>query len=274
MANAASFVLPVSNPSNLLITARAPLPLDAFLASLLLPSALALLTTLIGLLVVFRNDLAAPVRFTPSTEPIQMRTRLVGLGIAVLAAAYAGAAAQAWPLGIVASMGGIALVALDSLVHGWEPHALKQDIAWALFPLLAGLLLLVGGGERLGLFTPMERLVAAAAAQPALGPPLLTLGLALLANVLNNLPTALVVASALGSLPQTPAREHLAAAAIVGVNLGPNLTTIGSLATMLWLLLLRRRGVDVSPLAYLRIGAAVTVPALLAAAAGVWLALR
>lgn len=59
------------------------------------------------------------------------------------------------------------------------------------------------------------------------------------------------------------AREDLTAAAIVGVNLGPNLTTVGSLATMLWLVLLRRRGLEVSATAYLRVGGLVTLPALL-----------
>jgi arsenical pump membrane protein len=92
-----------------------------------------------------------------------------------------------------------------------------------------------------------------------------------MANMINNLPAALVAASALTGLPPDQTRANLVAASIVGVNLGPNLTTIGSLATMLWLLLLRRRGLDVSAWAYLRIGAAVTVPALLAAAGGLWL---
>ena len=58
---------------------------------------------------------------------------------------------------------------------------------------------------------------------------------------------------------------------MVGVNLGPNLTTIGSLATMLWLVLLRRRGLEVSALEYVRVGALVTLPTLLLAATALWL---
>ena len=100
------------------------------------------------------------------------------------------------------------------------------------------------------------------------------LGMAVLANVLNNLPAALIAASALGSLAPGIERSDLAAAVIVGVNLGPNLTTIGSLATMLWLVLMRRRGVEVSTLTYLRVGTVTTVPALLAAVAGLWIMAR
>jgi arsenical pump membrane protein len=96
--------------------------------------------------------------------------------------------------------------------------------------------------------------------------------MAVLANALNNLPAALVAASALGDLAAGVERSDLAAAVIVGVNLGPNLTTIGSLATMLWLVLMRRHGVEVSALAYFRVGVVTTVPALLAAAAGLWIA--
>jgi arsenical pump membrane protein len=98
--------------------------------------------------------------------------------------------------------------------------------------------------------------------------------MAVLANALNNLPAALIAASALGGLAAGIERSDLAAAIIVGVNLGPNLTTTGSLATMLWLVLMRRRGVEVSTLAYLRVGVVTTVPALLAAAAAVWLSAR
>jgi arsenical pump membrane protein len=52
------------------------------------------------------------------------------------------------------------------------------------------------------------------------------------------------------------------------------LTTIGSLATMLWLVLMQRHGVEVSTLTYLRVGAVTTVPALLASVAGLWIMAR
>jgi arsenical pump membrane protein len=94
--------------------------------------------------------------------------------------------------------------------------------------------------------------------------------MALLANVINNLPASLVAATALGGLPAGVDRSNLVAAVIVGVNLGPNLTTIGSLATMLWLVLLRRRGLEISTLEYVRIGGLVTVPALAVAVGALW----
>jgi arsenical pump membrane protein len=271
VANAASFLLPVSNPANLLVLARSPLALDAFLARLLLPSLLALAATLVGLLWVFRDELAAPFEEPAWSGPVfTRRARLSLAGVACLALLYVCAAAAGWPLGRVAVAGAALLVALDAATAGWEPGAVVREAPWALLGLLAGLLLLIGGAEQVGLFGGLVGAIESVAALGANGLPVIALAMALLANVINNLPAALVASSALARVAPGVDRADLAAALIVGVNLGPNLTTVGSLATMLWLVLLRRRGLDVSALDYLRVGVVVTLPALALAAAGLW----
>lgn len=63
------------------------------------------------------------------------------------------------------------------------------------------------------------------------------------------------------------------AATIFGCDLGPNLTTVGSLATVLWLLILRRRNIDVSGLDYFKVGILVTPLMLVAGAVTIWLLL-
>src|SRR5439155_12039721 len=97
-------------------------------------------------------------------------------------------------------------------------------------------------------------------------------GAALGANLLNNVPAALVLVAALGRAASPSIQPTLVAGTLVGADLGPNLTTVGSLATMLWLLLLRRRGLAVSSLEYFKIGILITPPMLLAAALAIWLA--
>ncbi len=272
VANAASFLLPVSNPANLLILTRAPLGLGAFVVRLLVPSVLALGATLIGLLWAFRHDLQAPFTGLPrSGSALTTRARANLTGVSVLGAAYVAAAALGWPLGRVAITGAALLVVLDATFVGWQPARVAHDVPWALLGLVGGLLLLVGGAEQAGLFAPLVGGIGAiATAAPAAGLPGLALGMALLANIINNLPAALVAASALGDLPPGVERGNLVAAVIVGVNLGPNLTTIGSLATMLWLVTLRRRGLEVSAFEYVRVGGLVTIPALLLAVAALW----
>jgi len=181
---------------------------------------------------------------------------------------------RSWPLGLVALGGAVGLLALDIWAVGWAATRWPGAVPWGLFPLFAGLLLLVAGAERAGVFAPVVLAIATVGGLGGAAVPAVVLGLAVVANLVNNLPAALVAATALGSLPGSAARGDLVAAVLIGVDLGPNLTPIGALSTLLWLLLLRRRGVQVSALAYLRVAMVVTVPALLAAAGGLWLVAR
>jgi len=88
-------------------------------------------------------------------------------------------------------------------------------------------------------------------------------------------PMAVVMNSALGNIQHaTPAlRNGFVAATIFGCDLGPNITTVGSLATIIWLLILRQRKLDVSGLDYFKVGVVVTPLMLLAGACTIWLCL-
>jgi len=184
VANAASFLLPVSNPANLLVLSSAPLPLGAFLVRLLLPSVLSIVFTLAGLLVIFRTELAMPFAVpSGSLQRLERRTAVGLVGTGALAVLYLIASALNWPLGIVAVAGALLLVTLDGLVAGWQPRALLQEVPWTLFPLLAGLLLLVGGAERIGLFAPFVDMVEQSARLGPTGLPLAALGMAVLPTV-------------------------------------------------------------------------------------------
>jgi arsenical pump membrane protein len=85
-------------------------------------------------------------------------------------------------------------------------------------------------------------------------------GVAAACNVLNNLPVALIAGS-IGGTAQ--ASTQLKDAMLVGVDLGPNLSVTGSLATILWLIALRREKVHISGLRFLKLGLVVMPPALL-----------
>ena len=84
-------------------------------------------------------------------------------------------------------------------------------------------------------------------------------------NLVNNLPAGLV-AGRVVELAHVP--EHVRSAVLIGVDLGPNLSVTGSLATILWLTALRREGQHVSAWTFLKLGALVMPPALLLAIAG------
>ena len=85
-------------------------------------------------------------------------------------------------------------------------------------------------------------------------------GITALSNVINNLPCGLITGTA---IEQSPVSETLRNALLIGVDLGPNLSVTGSLATILWLIVLRREKQQVSAWSFLKVGVVVTPPALI-----------
>jgi arsenical pump membrane protein len=128
-------------------------------------------------------------------------------------------------------------------------------------PLVAGLFVLVAGLGRTGLLVALggalQRLTLHSGNAAAL---VAGASAAAASNVMNNLPVALIAASiGIG----THVSSQLKDAMLIGVDLGPNLSVTGSLATILWLIALRREKVRLDGLTFLRLGALVMPPALL-----------
>jgi len=262
VADTASFGFPFSNPANVLVL---PAPdLWVFIIHLGPPMLAALAINLGIFMLVFRSQLrgsyptdGAPMPMTPRV----LRTLVAIIGVAV---AYVVILLVHWPLGPVAFVG--AAVAL--VVAQAAPRDAAARIGWGIFPLLAGLFVLVDAVERSGsigvIVQAMQRLSHE-------GPLVATLaaafGSAFAANLLNNLPVGVVS----GAIVTHAANPTVAYPLIAGIDLGPNLTTSGSLATLLWLSTLRARGVEISPIEYLRLGLLVVPPMLLATALWLWI---
>jgi arsenical pump membrane protein len=97
-------------------------------------------------------------------------------------------------------------------------------------------------------------------------------GAAIGSNAINNVPMALVLISSIQSaVPPGPTQDLFVYGTIMGADLGPNITTVGSLATMLWLLILRRKGMEASSMAYFKLGITVTPLLLVLGALALWL---
>jgi arsenical pump membrane protein len=116
--------------------------------------------------------------------------------------------------------------------------------------------------DRAGILSAARDLLGRAASLPALlGNASVALGTTVASGAFNNLPVAMAVARS----SVTPQAAHVFHAAIVGVDLGPNLCVTGSLSTLLWLIAVRREGLDISAGSFFRIGLRVGLPALLLA---------
>jgi arsenical pump membrane protein len=135
------------------------------------------------------------------------------------------------------------------------------EISWSVLPFVAGLFVLVEGLTRVGASQAAAAAIQSLAALPGWAGTLsASFGVTAVSNVVNNLPSGLMTSRAL-ELTQAPSR--IRDALLIGIDLGPNLSVTGSLATLLWLIALRREGIHISGWAFLKTGALVMTPALL-----------
>jgi len=262
VANAASFVLPISNPSNLLFFAAHMPPLATWFASFALASVASVLLTYAALAFVFRHDLRGALCVDGGRAARPRMTALATLGAAGIVLVVT--SSLRGPLGAVAFGLGVVAAIVAALARPRAPVAIARGIAWPVVALTAALFVLVDALDAAGAGSLPRALFAWATHASA---PVARVGVAFAAaaasNVVNNLPVALDVGNAVGRVHPMPA---LGAAALAGVNVGPNFTVNGSLATLLWLAVLRRAGIEVTALRFAAVGLAAT-PAALAVAA-------
>ncbi|MBV9489065.1 MAG: arsenic transporter, partial [Verrucomicrobia bacterium] len=281
IADTASFLLPISNPTNIIVLSRFPLDLFTFLRLLFLPSLVAISINLGVFFLLYRRQLTgrfAVERLPSSEEAIKHKPyfRYTCAVLAAVALAYVTASALKFPLSIVA-VGGALLLLAGALF--WKQMTLRETakrISWSIFGFIGGMFIVVRAIEDTGLTAAFGQWLFRLSGGTPLGAVMVgTAGAALGTNLINNVPMAVLMGSALGSIQQAPAsvQHGFVAATIFGCALGPNLTTVGSLATVLWLLILRQRNVDVSGLDYAKVGVLVTPLMLLAGALTTWLLL-
>jgi arsenical pump membrane protein len=147
-----------------------------------------------------------------------------------------------------------------------------RSVSWTFLLLVAGLFVLVRGWEATGLLVTAEHAVARMIEWPPLLSLLGAAGLSAAgSNLANNLPMGLLAGASVAPLH---GHDAFRAAVAVGIDLGPNLSVTGSLATLLWLIELRRERIDMSAWEFLRVGAMVMPPALILAVVGIALTVR
>ena len=263
IANAASFVLPISNPANLVIFGEHMPPLAQWLATFTLPSVAAIAATFALLYLTQRKVLSTPISVAEQADALSVAGCVVGIGLVLTAGVLLAASALGLDLGLPTLAAGAAVTIAALLSAKRNPAFLLRDISWGVLPLVAGLFVLVAGLAHVGIIDQLAALLKSEIARsPALAAFWSGLGVALGSNLVNNLPMGLVAAST-NAAAQAPAL--VTSALLIGVDLGPNLSITGSLATLLWLIAIRREGDDVSALNFLKVGVIVMPPALLLA---------
>ena len=282
IAKAASFVLPISNPANLVIY-RSHMPsLLQWLPRYALPSILSIAATYLVLRWTQRNSLQQDIASDIEVPTLSTGGKTAAIGIAATAIVLLASSAAGIQLGLPTFLAGLATVALVMTRSNTGPLAIAPlaialniatNIAWGVLPLVAGLFVLVEALEVTGVTRSLATLVQNLAQHSAnqagwIVGPVLAVVLAVGSNLVNNLPAGLV-AGRVAELADLP--ERVRAAILIGIDLGPNLSVTGSLATILWLTALRREGVTCSARTFLKVGALVMPPALLLAIASTFL---
>jgi|TARA_R100000501_G_scaffold7881_2_gene16409 arsenical pump membrane protein len=178
------------------------------------------------------------------------------------------------PVSAVAAAGAILLLIIASRGHVVQPARVLRGAPWQIVLFSLGMYLVVYGLRNAGMTDQLAGLLDLTARGGVWGAALGTGFIsAILSSVMNNLPTVLVGALSIEGAHATGAvRDAMIYANVIGCDLGPKMTPIGSLATLLWLHVLREKGIRIGWGYYFKVGVTLTIPVLLATLAA--LALR
>jgi arsenical pump membrane protein len=271
IADATSLPLVVSNLVNILSADYFHIGFVSYAARMVPVDIAALLASLLTLYLLFRRDLPRRVASAQLPAPTTAIRdpglfRAAWFVLALLLVGYLLSEPLHLPVSLVAGAAAVLLIALARRSPAVQVRRLLRDAPWRIVVFSVGMYLVVFGLRDAGLTRLLsEAMVSAARGGSAQGIFFTGYAAAVLSSVMNNLPTVMVDAIAIHAahLPAT-VRTALALANVVGSDLGPKMTPIGSLATLLWLHVLARRGMRIGWGYYFRVGLTLTLPVLAA----------
>jgi len=274
VANAASFVLPISNPANLVVFRTGMPPLGRWLSDFGVPSLLSIVVTFAVMRILFRAELSKTIACEIEEAKLNSNGRLVLAGLALMIAVLLAASAMRKDLGLPTFVAALVVTAVVSIRSGSNPLKLAREVSWGTLLLVAGLFVMVDAVESDGALKLTQQWLAwtSGLGQNA-GAMVVGFVVAIANNIVNNLPLGLLAGA---TIQAAHVKGLVANAVLIGVDLGPNLSVTGSLATILWLLALRKDSaagtggekLDVSFWKFLKIGAVAMPLALFAALGG------
>ncbi len=266
MANGSSLLLPVSNLTNLLVFSATGLSFAGYALRMALPTVVAVaVITLVGAR--RASPEACPQPVTVERVPLGWFSRLTAVCLVLILVAFLVSSLLGVEPVWIAAGGAVVLGAAALVTHRLTLTRAVRAVSPGFLIFVAALTVVVAAADHHGLRTAAQHLVPRGSGFLAL------LGItalgALLANLINNLPATLLL---LTVIPSGAAPQLLAL--LVGVNVGPNATYTGSLATLLWRRAVRQAGVEPPAGAFYRMALVATPVALLASTGALWVTLR
>jgi arsenical pump membrane protein len=274
IADTASLPLVVSNLVNIVSSDYFDIGFARYAAVMLPVNLVSVAATLAALVWFFRKDIPADYDLAQLKRPQEAihdrATFLTGWWVlAMLLAGFFWLDDAGIPISAVAAVGAVLLLAVAARGHRISTRDVLRGAPWQVVVFSLGMYLVVYGLRNAGLTAYLTALLDRCAAfdgnagvwGAALGTGFIT---AILSSIMNNMPTVLVGALAIDATSaHGVVREAMVYANVIGADLGPKITPIGSLATLLWLHVLSAKNIRISWSYYFRVGILLTLPILL-----------
>ena len=273
IGDSASNPLVISNLTNIVTAGYFDIGFLEYARNMFLPNLLSIFASIVVLWLVFRKDIPKRVDVENLAAPesvIRNRFmfRLSWPFLALLLAGYFVGDLYGLPVSVFALGGALLFLAIGARYKAVKPIMTVKTAPWQVVWFSIGLYIVVFGLKNAGLTTYLAEAITALQgygnAAAVIGTGFLA---ALLSSVMNNMPTIMIMDIAIDQIGYV-GNEALVYANILGSNLGPKMTPIGSLATLLWLHVLAQKGVRIGWGDYMKVGLVITPPVLLVALIG------